>query len=501
MAKPADLAASLALLRARQARWARDVCRSRRQTLEGCCGSPASHRRILKYRRGTLVALLRRVLKATIAAGLAIASVATAAPVPGEESGLVSDDHPETSTGTKVARGALWVPKGLFELISWPLGGVVWVYDRYQLNDWYYRIFYSDDRNISVVPVAEYATGLGLTGGLRFESRDTFGEKEYLTAAYSFGGVHRMRSDASLNSGLRFDPVVLRIGGNFDRFDPLPFYGIGNHDKSAVPAMPVDPTAIAVHTDYRYQEARGYIDGDWRLFDDLHIAVLGAWTRIKTSPTPNHRSIEEVYDENVFGFDDTLSHLYGQGEIRLDRRRVKKPPWETATYTTGYMLRGFGGYLHQLDEGDDFWHYGADLQEFLHLSLAPKVFIFRFWGEGVTGHRNGVPFYELPYLGGDFLRGYNFARFRDRLSGMVSVEYMWDLSRFADASLFAETGRVWSGWDNLSVDDLRADFGLGFTLHSLTSYIVSGYIAASIDGDVQVTATFSPRWDTTPRWR
>ena len=81
------------------------------------------------------------------------------------------------------------------------------------------------------------------------------------------------------------------------------------------------------------------------------------------------------------------------------------------------MVRGFGGYLHQLDAGSDFWHYGVDVQEFVHLSLAPKMFVFRLWGEGVTGSIDEVPFYELPYLGGDFLRGYDFARFRDRLLG------------------------------------------------------------------------------------
>ena len=122
-----------------------DVCRSRQQRLQCCCGSPASQRRIVKRTKGTLVASHGRVFKATIAALLAIASAATAAPVPGDESGLVSDDQPETSTNGD-RRGALWVPKKLFQLIALPFRGFVFVYDRYQLNDWYYRIFYTRDR-------------------------------------------------------------------------------------------------------------------------------------------------------------------------------------------------------------------------------------------------------------------------------------------------------------------------------------------------------------------
>jgi outer membrane protein assembly factor BamA len=442
------------------------------------------------------------VFKRTIAAGLAIASAATAAPVPGEESGIVTGDGQESSTGTEIARGALWVPKGLWWFLNLAPRGIVYVYDRYQLHDWYYRIFYTEDHNISVVPVLEYATGLGLTGGLRFEDRNVFGDKEYLTAAYTYGGTYRMRSDVSMDSGYRFDPVTLKLGGNFDRFDPLPFYGIGNiQDLSPVPAMPVEPTAIAVKTNYRYQEARVYLDVDWRIFDDLHVAARGWWAQIKTSPTTRQRSVQQVYDENVTGFDDKMSHLYGEGEVRLDRRHRLREPWETSTYTTGSMVRGFGGYLHQLDNGINFWHYGVDVQQFIHLTLAPRMFVVRFWGEGVTGGNTNVPFYELPYLGGDFLRGYSFARFRDSLSAMVDLEYVWDLSRFADMSLFAETGRVWDSWSALTLSGLNADFGLGIGLHDTSSFVLGGSLAVSIEGNVNVTATFTSRWNAHPRWR
>ena len=41
----------------------------------------------------------------------------------------------------------------------------------------------------------------------------------------------------------------------------------------------------------------------------------------------------------------------------------------------------------------------------------------------------------------------------------------------------------------------------GLTLHSLTSFVLAGYVAASIDGGVNATATFTSHWDETPRWR
>ena len=41
--------------------------------------------------------------------------------------------------------------------------------------------------------------------------------------------------------------------------------------------------------------------------------------------------------------------------------------------------------------------------------------------EGVTGGLDQVPFTELPMLGGDFMRGYAFERFRDRVAAFGSL--------------------------------------------------------------------------------
>jgi outer membrane protein assembly factor BamA len=127
--------------------------------------------------------------------------------------------------------------------------------------------------------------------------------------------------------------------------------------------------------------------------------------------------------------------------------------------------------------------------------------MLRVMGEGVTGTRDDVPFSELPYLGGDLLRGYVFERFRDRVSGLASVEYMWDVSRYIDTYLFVDVGRVFPGLDELTIDQPRVGYGLGFVLRGTSDFLVEGSIASTIDGGLILTASFNPVFDQRTRWR
>ena len=415
------------------------------------------------------------------------AATASADPAPGDESGVVHGDETESSVGTSIGRGVLFVPKTLVQLISWPIGGTVWLYDRYEINDLYYRWLYNRDHTFGIVPSITYATGLGLTGGARLISKNTFGDHEYLTLLGTYGGSYHTRNEAWLDSGYRFDPVLVKLGGNFDRFDPLPFYGIGNFDS-------------ATETKYKYQELRGELSANWRIFDDLHLIGRGAITQFKTGNPGSGTPVDQVF-MGTTGFDQTFKHLYGELELRWDRRH-QRLPWETTTYSGGWLVRGFVGRVHELDQGTDFTHYAADLQWFVHFGLAPKMLVLRFWGEGVTADRTDVPFTELPYLGGDFLRGYDFARFRDKVAAVGTAEYVWDLSRFCDAFLFVDAGRVFPALTSLTLDDMRVGYGGGLALHGNDgSYLVGGTLASSIDGGVQFTVTLGPLWNSTPRWR
>ncbi|NVB80744.1 MAG: hypothetical protein HOV81_20275 [Kofleriaceae bacterium] len=396
------------------------------------------------------------------------------------------------------------MPKAIVWTVLLPVRGLIWVYDRYDVSDRYYATFYNPSRTFGITPTIAYATGFSIMVGARLISKDTFGQSEHLRLEGAWGGRYQALGAAWLDSGTRFNPVKLTIGGNFDRFARLKFFGIGNADSSPPPAMLINPLVnpTAVKTYYRYQELRAALTADWRLFDGVNLIGLGAFTDLNTHASTRDPAIDTVYNPaDLIGFDDAFQKFYGQLELRIDRRRVARPRWENTMYTTGWLVSGFAGGVQGVKGSDNFAHYGVDLQAFIHFALGPRMLWLRFWGEGVTGDVNEVPFYELPYIGGDILRGYDWGRFRDRVSGVATAQYMWDIQRNTDAFLFVDAGRVFhSIWD-VTLDQLRVGFGGGLSLHTQNGFLVALSLAGSIDGGVFLTATLNPLWNEVPRWR
>ena len=430
----------------------------------------------------------------------------TSAPAPDASSGRI-DVEPGDSAGRRLGRAVLYVPKLLFEVLMFPLGEGIYLESRYQLSDWYYRLLYNKDLTIGVVPTATYETGYGLTVGARAFDLDTFGRNETVVLQATVGTTYRVGLLASADTGDRLGPVKLGIAGNFDRRPAEPFYGIGNTDDlvDPVPGEHLDAQNApnAVHSTFRYQEARASAFADYRVYSDLHLVGLGAYTELKYTPSTADESIQHVYDPmTVTGFDQTTKHFYGELDVAWDTRH-RATVWEPVTVNShGSLVLGFAGYSQQLENGPGFWHYGGELQHYFRLGFGPRVLVARLRGEAVSGGLSEVPITELPMLGGgDFLRGYDYARFRDRLAGVGTLQYMWPLFSYGSAYLFTDVGRVWRSWDALTLANLNAGFGVGLELYTSHAFMTDLAIASSIDGGVFLTAEFSPVLDARPRWR
>lgn len=429
--------------------------------------------------------------------------VATA--LPGQESGRV-DTLPSDSTARVIARGALVVPKWLLMAVLAPVQAGVWAYDRYQLTDRYYETFYNADRTFGIVPTGAYATGLGVVAGANLILTDTFGQNERLDVVGTWGGTYRLVTGAWLDSGTRFGPVQLRVGGNFSRFPNLRFYGIGNSDRTSAPrnGMLIDPliNPTAVKTFNRYQEGRAMTSAWFDIVDQLSFIAYGAYMNLQYAPSTTNPSIQTVYNPaDLVGFETGVSQLYGEGELRWDARKPLAP-WDPAdVHLVGPYASGFGGFVGGLGSSSSFWHYGLDLQYSFRLPRGPRTLLFRFYGEGVTGSVDEVPFSELPHLGGDFLRGYEHQRFRDRVAAFGTVQYNWDVSRWADVYLFVDVGRVYPSLDDVTLEGLRAGFGPGITLHSNKDFLFEAFVGTSIDGGIVASAAFTPIVNRRTRWR
>ena len=155
----------------------------------------------------------------------------------------------------------------------------------------------------------------------------------------------------------------------------------------------------------------------------------------------------------------------------------------------------FAGRSHSLSGGQDYWRYGADLQRFIHLATGPRVLVLRAHVEGVTGDAD-LPFYQLPRLGGTtYLRGYASERFRDRIAAVASADYQFDLSRNLSARVFVDAGRVYAGARDITTEDMRVGYGIGFDINTESSFLARTSIASSVDGGVFFNFALDPAFE------
>lgn len=433
------------------------------------------------------------------------ATETSGAPRPGEESGRIDAGEPGDSTARRIARGVFYVPKVVVLIAMLPIRGAFYLEDRLQLAALYDHMFFYRHHTIGVLPTATWETGFGGTIGARLFVLDAFGRGEHVIAQATTGGADRVGLLASIDSGDRFGRLRLEVAGNFDRRPNDPFYGIGNSGDllatgSGIDAL-TDPAAVATH--FRYQEARAAALADITVVPRLHVVARGAFVQLEYSQGETGPPIEDVYQpSSLVGFDENERHLYGELELGWDGRR-RESPWDSQSLNSaGTLVRAFAGFSHRLDEHDDFWHYGGEVQHYLRLGYGPRVVIARFHGEAVTGNLDQIPITELPLLGGSaFLRGYPYARFRDRIALAGSLQYMWSVMAYASAFVFTDFGRVYRSWDDLTPAGLHVGYGAGIELYGRRSFLVDLTVASSSDGGIAVTAEFTPVLDARPRWR
>jgi hypothetical protein len=423
------------------------------------------------------------------------------APVPGAESGRTDGGDAEgDSVLRRGARGVLFVPRLAITVALSPIRLGAWAYDRYHLVDLYYRVFFNDAMTIGLVPTAAFESGFGLSAGARFVDRDVFGAHEHLSVQASTGGRYRQIYGAALRSGDRLGSRLgLELDGEYELRPQDPFYGIGDHDSSAVPAMPVDPQVdpTAVETRYRERIARVAGVADVRIVDQLHLRSSSELTDRTFGPSDHGRSIERVYDRGMLVGFGGIRIAYTELELRYDSRGRKSPYEPRPFYAVGSLAAVFGGISHRLDGAPDYWRYGIDLQHFLRVAEGPRVVSLRLRGEAVSGSLAEVPFSELPRLGGaDDLRGYPTDRFRDRVAAVGSVEYAWDLSEWVSASLFVDAGRVYRTIGDLAGDQagdrMRVGYGVALQGHTDRSFGLQGSVSSSIDGGLFLNLSFNP---------
>jgi hypothetical protein len=425
-----------------------------------------------------------------------VASAQEALPPPGAESGRLDNAEPRDTAQRKVGRAVLAVPKAVVHVVLAPIRLVLWTNERYELEARARELFYTESENFSVIPTLTYESGIGIRVGGQMDWRIT--DTDHLRA---FAGTGLVGRRFSLSYFTKWeDRVTAQGSGEYEYRPEDRFWGVGNNDTTTtLPAMPALPDETAVETKYRHRLARLNGSVDTRLWSDLHMGVAGALADRRLDPSDKGPPIDMVYDPMaLIGFDEYQS-VYGELALSWDTRKVGST-WDLDTVTSAGSLVSVWGGPNWVTEGQDFWRFGTDLQHYFRFGEGPRVLSVRFHGEAVSVGDEETPFTELPTLGGaKLLRGYDLERFRDKIAGVGTLEYQWDLSRSLYASTFVDSGRVWSTWDQLTLDGLRTGFGMALELHTPTLHLLRGSIATSVDGGVQFNFYLEPVFAVIPR--
>ncbi|MEO8522647.1 MAG: BamA/TamA family outer membrane protein, partial [Acidobacteriota bacterium] len=93
-----------------------------------------------------------------------------------------------------------------------------------------------------------------------------------------------------------------------------------------------------------------------------------------------------------------------------------------------------------------------------------------------------VPFFLMPEVGGQVLRGYDLYRFRNRHSVVVTAEYRWTIRNYLDGAVFYDAGKAVAERRDLDVSGLHGSFGAGISLHGPRSTALRLEVARSREG-------------------
>lgn len=393
------------------------------------------------------------------------------APKPGDESGRLDAEAGDSALRV-AARGVLFVPKLALTIATTPIHGLVWAEERFTSPGAPGR----RSTAISVSPIASYETGFGASVGARVVDPDLAGARAALQAAIGFG--YRVRARAAIDSDDHIAGVRLGLATGYERIPDLPFYGIGN--------------AATGSAQYELHQSRVSAFGDVALSHELHLVATATYAHVTTGMADSMPEIDQEFP-GLVGYGTARDAIDPELELRWDDRAAASPFMPPGLHSAGSLARAFTGRVIEL-QSRDFWHYGAELQHYWRLGSAPRTLGVRIYGEGVTGSTADLPFYDLPSLGGDlYLRGYTFDRFRDRLAAFTELQYRWLLSSYAAAYLFADAGRVYHAYDQLSLDSMRVGYGAGLTLMTGGGhFLADGMIGSSIDGGIVFGLSLTP---------
>lgn len=294
------------------------------------------------------------------------------------------------------------------------------------------------------IPVLGYAQETGFEFGLGALYSFYMDRKDTTNRSSNFSGTASYSTKKTYNLTLKGDAWTPGNKYHFIgevRFKKMPFnfYGLGNNTSK--------------------------LDEDRLVQQQIKVQFDAEKTFIKNAYTGVSIGFED------YNFTDKVTGgIYSSSPILYDRAGGSvlylgvSQSFDTRN-SNNYPTKGFFGrvtyqYAPDLYGGSNFTGSQIKVNVRNFWSLAPKV-VLGVQGLYHTVQGKQTPFYLLPQLGNDeMMRGYYTGRYRDEnlLAVQAEIRYRF-MNRFGIVA-FAGGGKVFAN-DNLSLDDLKPNYGVG----------------------------------------
>ena len=229
------------------------------------------------------------------------------------------------------------------------------------------------------------------------------------------------------------------------------YYGLGN-DTANVKAN-FGLTQLYVGGDLQFRPVKPVVFGGGVTYEDYSTGEgAGSAPSIEESFTP----------ETAPGLGASPKYLHTTGSAGIDSRPSPGYARRGALYQVSYHN------FADLDETFSFDRVDGEIVQ--HIPILRENWVISLHGlvQTTLDDDDQVPYFLMPSLGsGSTLRAYPSWRFRDRHSLLLSGEFRWLPSRLGlDMALFYDTGKVGPRWDDLSLNGMKSNVGIGVRFHS-----------------------------------
>lgn len=248
------------------------------------------------------------------------------------------------------------------------------------------------------------------------------------------------------------DHLELAAGATYRYFPEEDYWGVG-------------PDSTGPRTNYLL-ESREYRASARITLSRLSLGAIGGSLRPRLASGRDRAfpSTEAIFTPHFTpGLDARPELQYGTVFLDLDTRDY---PWLVHRGT--HLRVAASRYLDR--ETDRFTFNMGEAEALQVIPLVGETHRLVLFGRVVAqkadiGH--AVPFYLMPWLGGDdTVRSEETYRFRDLNLAQANAEYQWEVFDFMDMAVFADAGNVAPRLRDFSVDHLKTAYGIGVRFHT-----------------------------------